>query len=67
MTATRIYAVQKTDDASTTRLVRAPNAAQALRFVAADTFAVEVPTQDQLFALAAAGVKIEEATKEPAQ
>jgi hypothetical protein len=61
MTTQRIYAVTGViNDSATTRLVRAPNAAQALRHVAADTFDVEVPSQDRLFALASAGVKVEE-------
>lgn len=41
------------------RLVRAPNAAQALRHVAADTLLVEVASQDALVELVAAGVKVE--------
>jgi hypothetical protein len=60
-TPQRIYAVTG-NDSTATRLVRAPNSAQALRHVAADTFAVEVPSQDRLIALAAAGVKVEEST-----
>lgn len=65
MTAnTRIYLITpRTADADkpvVQRLVRAPNAAQALRHVAND-FNVTVPSQDDLFAAAAAGVKVEEA------
>lgn len=51
------------------RLVRAPNAAQALRHVAADTLAVAVASQDDLVRLTLAGVKVEmagEDTKEAA-
>lgn len=44
----------------TARLVRAPNAAQALRYVAADTLAVEVASQDTLIELVAAGVTVEQ-------
>jgi hypothetical protein len=64
--ATRIYAVRKRlprvgEPATETRLVRAPNAAQALRFVAADTLTVAVAGQDDLVELVAGGVKVEEA------
>jgi hypothetical protein len=67
MTApTRIYLVSNTAadvNADTgkphARLVRAPNAAQALRHVAADTLLVEVASQDKLVELVAAGVKVE--------
>ncbi len=41
------------------RLVRAPNSAQALRHVAADSFEVGVATQDELVLLVARGVKVE--------
>lgn len=44
-----------------TRLVRAPNAAQALRHVAADTLNVAVASQDDLVELIEAGVKVESA------
>ena len=42
-----------------TRLVRAPNAAQALRHVAAGTLNVGVASQDDLVELVEAGVKVE--------
>ena len=42
------------------RLVRAPNAAQATRHVAADTLVVEVASQDDLVELVAAGVAVEQ-------
>lgn len=42
------------------RLVRAPNAAQALRHVAADTLAVAVASQDDLVRLTLAGVQVED-------
>lgn len=42
------------------RLVRAPNAAQALRLVA-DEFIVALASQDDLVALTEAGVKVESA------
>lgn len=62
---TRIYMVanaQARDIAGNeqpARLVRAPNASQALRHVAADTLAVAVASQDDLVRLIAAGVKVE--------
>mgnify|MGYP000857511292 FL=1 len=43
----------------TQRLVRAPNAAQAVRHVAADTLACDVATQDDLVVLIGRGVKVE--------
>lgn len=64
--STRIYIVanaQARDAAGNeipARLVRAPNASQALRHVAADTLAVAVASQDDLIRLIAAGVKVEE-------
>jgi hypothetical protein len=50
--------------------VRAPNAAQALRHVTADTLSAAVASQDDLVTLVAAGVKVEDsgaATSESAQ
>jgi hypothetical protein len=41
------------------RLVRAPNAAQALRHAVADTLAVAVATQDDLVRHIADGVEVE--------
>ena len=52
--------VEGDDSPPARRLVRAANAARALRHVS-DEFSVEVPTQDELMAAAAAGVKVEEA------
>lgn len=52
-----------------TRLVRATNAAQAMRHVAADTLHVAVASQDDLVELIEAGVKVEnsgEPAPEPA-
>lgn len=43
------------------RLVRAPNAAQAIRHVVRGLFKAEVATQTQLVDLLTAGVKVEEA------
>jgi hypothetical protein len=63
--STRIYVVGpklKADgDKEQRRLVRAANNVQALRHVAEDTLAVAVASQDDVFTLAAAGKKIEEA------
>ena len=57
-TPCRIYLVlAKFGDAK--RLVRAPNAAQALRFVAND-FTVAVASQDELVAAVGDGVTVEE-------
>ena len=52
----RIYLV---DDNCTLRLVRAPNAAQAIRHCAR-TFAASVASQDTLVELIAGGTKVEE-------
>lgn len=51
---------------TTCRLVRAPNAAQALRHVAADTLAVEVASQDELVLLVGRGVKVEASGRDAA-
>lgn len=66
--ATRIYRVANfiadvdADTGATfTRLVRAPNAAQALRHVATDTLHCQVASQDDLVELIEAGVKVETA------
>lgn len=42
------------------RLVEAPNTAQALRHVAADSFDVHIPTQTELVKLVQMGVKVEQ-------
>ena len=70
MSAQRIYRVAnahaRTPDGAElpSRLVRAPNPAQALRHVAADTLAVAVATQDDLVRLVAAGVQVEQSGRE---
>lgn len=48
------------------RLVRAPNAAQALRHVAADTLSVDVASQDDLVILIGRGAKVEASGREQA-
>ena len=58
-TATRIYLVQS-KDGNSVRLVRAPNAAQALRHVAND-FNVALASQDELVTAVGAGFKVEDA------
>lgn len=67
-TTSRIYVVvpRVIEDGTNVigRLVRAPNASQALRHVA-DEFVVALASQDDLVALTAAGVKVEE-SKTPA-
>jgi hypothetical protein len=57
-TVTRIYRVKTPTDS---RLVRAPNQAQAIRHVAAGILSAEVATQDDLVTLVKAGVDIEQA------
>lgn len=62
-TATRIYVIspkvtEGDDQPPARRLVRAPNAAQALRHVASE-FVVAVASQDDLVDLASMGVKVE--------
>lgn len=57
----RIYRVTSPDGV---RLVRAQNKVQAIRHVAEVTIGAEVASQDALFELAQAGVKIEEAKTE---
>ena len=57
MTQTRIY---KTMTPTGARLVRAANRAQAVATVARDIIKAEVATQDDLVALLAQGVKVEE-------
>lgn len=49
------------------RLVRAPNAAQALRHVAADALVVDVASQDELVELVAAGVAVENSGRDVLQ
>lgn len=59
MTKTRIYAV---DDGVTARLVRAPNAAQAINHVVRGRYTAAPATQDQLVKLIADGVEVEDAS-----
>ena len=61
MTQTRIYKAQTPTGA---RLVRAANRAQAVATVARDIIKAEVATQDDLVALVAQGVKVENASDE---
>lgn len=49
-----------------TRLVRAANRSQALRHVAQDSFAVSIATQNSLVFLIERGVKVEDASVDPA-
>lgn len=74
MSAQRIYLVRSNiadvdadSGALLHRLVRAPNAAQALRHVAADTLSCEVATQDDLVSLVGRGVKVEASGRETEQ
>lgn len=70
---TRIYMVANAQGRAAdgtelpSRLVRAHNASQALRHVAADTLAVAVASQDDLVRLTLAGVKVEAAGAEQEQ
>lgn len=57
-TALRIYTV-RTKTGGKLRLIKAPNAPQAIRHAAADTFTATVATQDELVAAVAAGTKVE--------
>lgn len=66
MNIARIYIVAvQTKEGETSRLVKATNQAQALRYVARHTFTVAVASAVQVGELMAAGAKIEDATKEP--
>lgn len=64
----RIYHVHSKLPGDGARLVRAANAAQALRHVVRDTLTVELATQDDLVRLLGRGVKVEavNAEDEPA-
>ncbi len=64
-TPTRIYIVRAEGGAK--RIVRAPNTAQAIRHVAADTLRAAVATQDELVTLVAAGTKVEDSGREAAE
>lgn len=55
---TRIYYVHPKLPGDGARLVRATNAAQALRHVVRDTLTVELATQEDLVRLLGAGVKV---------
>jgi hypothetical protein len=65
MAAQRIYIITpriaEADKPMPKRLVRAPNAAQALRHVA-NEFNVTLASQDDIFAAATEGVKVEDST-----
>lgn len=54
---TRIYAVK--DKTNTVRLVKATHPSHALRHVAADSFSVDVASQDQLVELVSGGTAVE--------
>lgn len=60
----RIYLVKTTKEApgEATRLVNAPNAAQALRHVVESFLTVELASPAQCVTLGAAGVKVEDAS-----
>lgn len=60
----RIYAVKS---GGIVRLIRAPNKAQAIRHVAEATILCDIATQDEIFSMAAAGVKVENATEAPVE
>lgn len=62
---TRIYLVTQ-KAATTTRLVRATNQAQALRHAVQSVFDVSVASQDDLVSLIASGTVVETAGEEPA-
>ena len=61
----RIYAItNKLDNSS--KLVQAANPAQALRWVAKDTFEVKSATANVVASMMAAGAKLEQAAADPA-
>lgn len=64
MAAQRIYLVQQGD---TKRLIRANSQAVARSHVAKSTILVDVASPDDTFALAKAGVEVEETSTGPAQ
>lgn len=64
MATTRIYAVKQGD---TCRLIRATNPAVARSHVARNTISVRVATTDDVYEMAVAGVKVEEAVTGPVQ
>lgn len=49
------------------RLVRAPNQAQAIRFVASDTLQATVASQDDLVDLVTSGIEVESSNAAPAE
>ncbi len=63
MAPTRIYVVRDTHSCNET-LVRAPSAAQALRYITADQFEVSVAIQSQLVTLLTGGAQVEEASSQ---
>lgn len=64
MTTTRIYHVRPKLPGDGARLVRATNAAQALRHVVTDTLIVELASQEDLVRLLGAGVEVEAVNSE---
>lgn len=59
MAYVRIYHVRPKLPGDGARLVRATNAAQALRHVVTDTLTVELASQEDLVRLLGAGIKVE--------
>lgn len=64
MAATRIYIVEHGDKK---RLVRASHPSPVVQHVSKDLIKVRIPTQDELFACAAAGIKVEDVNAAPDQ
>lgn len=60
----RVYAVKIHSDTPKVRLVRASNVGSAIRHVVETLVYAEVAKQDTLIDLLAAGVKVEDATRE---
>ena len=60
----RIYVISSLVPDAPKRLVRAASKAQAIGHCARSTFSASLPSQDELFALAGKGVKIETANEE---
>lgn len=67
MSENRIYKItEKVGETVSTRLVEAPNAAQAIRHVVSGSITCEVCRVGDAIALGAIGTKVEVATKEAA-
>lgn len=61
MATTRIYLAKiKTDDKITRRLVRASHPSPVASHVSQDLIKVSIPTPDELYECAAAGIKVED-------